>query len=180
MISILWFLAGLYDVYLSASALNDDAGIYPLLSSLSASKSHLTTVQLSALSWLQSFLPLHIVLSILILILSLVQLSVAYGWWNAMSWSYKAGLVVLAVVPMLDAIATIVYYSAPPVLKLANPELIGATIGSIVALVVVGSYLRRERVKLYLLVFDDTPTTNADNSDQPDGKTSTEERPVNS
>lgn len=55
-------------------------------------------------------------------------------------------------------------------LKLANPELIDATIGSIVALVVVGSYLRRERVKLYLLVFDDTPTADADRPDQPEQK----------
>jgi hypothetical protein len=55
-------------------------------------------------------------------------------------------------------------------LKLTNPELIGATVGSVVALVVVGSYLRRERVKLYLLVFDDTPRVNADRPDQPEQK----------
>jgi len=139
-IAILWFLGGIYNLYMSSQVISDDLEVLPHLSESWVAE------------WFKFGVPAELAINLLVCALGIIQMFTIIGLWTGKSWSYKLALAipVLAVVSWISMAG--LYISAPIELGIResiNWVPIGA---SIIWMIIYWSYLRKPHVKEYLRV----------------------------
>lgn len=137
-IAILWFLGGIYNLYMSSQVISDDLEVLPHLSDPWVAE------------WFKFGVPAELAISLLVFALGLIQLFTIIGLWTGKSWSYKLALAipVLAVVSWISMAA--LYMSAPIELEIRESINWFAVLFSIFWMIIYWSYLRQPHVKEYL------------------------------
>jgi hypothetical protein len=144
-ITIVWLLGGLYNIYQSYQTIIMGIEVLPYYSDPALPE------------WFRFGLPAELASAIIVFVLGFIQLITIYGLWTGKSWSYKPALVV----PILNAFTWIfvaaIYLSAP--IEFGFREAINyfGVGGSIFWVIVYWSYLRQLHVKEYLGVIPPIP-----------------------
>lgn len=137
-IAILWFLGGIYNLYMSSQYISDDLEALPHLSDPGVAE------------WFKFGVPAELAINLLVFALGLIQLFTIIGLWTGKSWSYKLALAI----PVLAAVSWILmaglYMSAPIELEIRESINWVAVGASIFWAIIYWSYLRQPHVKEYL------------------------------
>ena len=144
-ISILWLLGGLVNLYIGLNTVIADIGVLPYLSYPAMPP------------WFQFGVPAEIAIFSVGLIIVPIQLATIYGLWAGKSWSYKPALAIPILNAAIGFADAALIYSAPASLELASSPvvlgtLIGTVVGGILWVIIYWSYLRRPHVKAYLKI----------------------------
>jgi len=107
-IAILWFLGGIYNVYVSFQTISTDVSFLPYLSD---SAVH---------SWFSFGLPAEIAISLLSLFLGLLQIVTVFGLWMGKKYSYRLALLVPIILVIGYVCSIALYASAPAELELLS------------------------------------------------------------
>jgi hypothetical protein len=147
-IAILWFLGGVYNVYVSFQTISTDVSFLPYLSD---SAVH---------SWFSFGLPTEIAINLLSLFLGLLQIVTVFGLWTGKKYSYRLALLVPIILVIGYVCSIALYASAPTELGLlsgAGMLVIGLVMG-VFWLGVYWQYIDKPHVKAFLGVAEPRPT----------------------
>lgn len=139
-ISILWLIGGIWNLYTSVTTISMDVELLPYLSHPSIP------------AWFQMGVPAEIIIYSFLLVLALLQLITIYGLWTGKSWSYRLGLLIPLIIAILTWAELILVVTAPPILELSVYSYILPSVMSIIWVVIYWAYLRQPHVKKYLKV----------------------------
>lgn len=137
-ISILWLLGGIFNLYTSSQVIGTDLEALPFLS--------FPTVP----EWVRFALPIDLAIGVLSFFLGLVQLFTIYGLWTGKSWSYKLALAIPILIVFTWISAVGLYASAPAEYGLLTSVEWGGLLASVFYASVYWVYLRKRHVKEYL------------------------------
>lgn len=139
-ITVLWGIAGIYNLYTSAHVISDDWRVIPRLSSPLIDP------------WLRAGLPLELILSVCIFFFALAQFVTIYGLWTRKSWSYYAALVLPIILEVFNTLFLVLYASAPGSLHLAYSNDVVFVAMGVFWIVTYWRYIRQPFIKYYLNV----------------------------
>lgn len=140
-ISILWFLGGLWNLYTGITVINDDLAV---LSLVQGGYGYSTAIR----NWVSWAVPLEIIFAVFVLVLGIMQFVTIYGLMSRKSWSYKTGIGIPVAVTIISWSDVLLAYTAPVRLQ---PNLI-FPIANIVGAIIYIAYLRQAHVKQWLNV----------------------------
>jgi hypothetical protein len=146
-IAILWFLSGMFNVYLSFQTISMDVSLLPFLSDPSVH------------SWFSFGVPAEIAISLLSLFLGLLQIVTVFGLWTGKRYSYRLALLVPLILVIGYVCSIALYASAPSELALlsnAGTLVIGLVMG-VFWLGVYWQYIDKPHVKAFLGVAELKP-----------------------
>ena len=146
-IVILWFLSGIFNVYMSFQIISTDVSYLPLLSD--------PTLH----SWFSFGLPAEIAINLLSLFLGLLQIVTVFGLWTGKKYSYRFALLVPIILVIGYVCSIAIYASAPAELELLSNVgmLVGGLIMGVIWLGVYWQYIDRPHVKGFLGVAEPRP-----------------------
>jgi len=137
-IAVLWVLGGIFNFLGSFSSIISDVQVLSLLSS---SLIH---------NWFKFGVLAELGISLLVLVLSLIQLATCYGLWAGKSWAWKTAFSVAILLVVCNTSLLLLYTSAPAELGIDATLAAGSVPWSIIWAVIICSYLRKPHVKQYL------------------------------
>jgi len=145
-LSILWVIGGLYNLYVGGSAVIYDVSLLKQLS--------------GAPKWFRFAVPVEIVLSLIAFIFGIVQMYVVYGLWTGKSWAHRPALVIPIFGVIMSVLIMIFYMTCPSelfwLLGISIPSEVGALLAYLVVTAIVLVYLNKPHVKEYLMVQEET------------------------
>ena len=142
-ISVLWFLGGIINLYNASTSISVDIDLLPILLELP--------------EWFSFAVPIEIVLSIVIFGLGLIQMYEIYGLWTGKSWAYNLGFLIMILLVVIQSLVAVLYSTCPDYLVYAfdiYPNILGV-IGSLAGLGIIYWYFRKPHVREYLGVGED-------------------------
>jgi len=86
-LSILWSLGCVYNLYTGFNAIRIDLDALPILSNPSLPE------------WLRFGIPAELSIGIIVTVFGIIQMFTIYGWWTGKPWSYKTALFLLSIYP---------------------------------------------------------------------------------
>ena len=149
LISVVWLLFGLFNIYSALQTINIDLENLPYLSGYGVPE------------WFNVAIPVEMVLSITALCLGLLQVVTVFGLLKGKKYSYKLGLGIPIALPVINILFVALYLSAPVGVDLnINVGLYGGLIGGgIFWAVIYWQYLRKPHVKAYLGIIEASSKT---------------------
>jgi len=139
-IAILWFLGGIYNLYMSSQVISDDLEVLPHLSDPWVAE------------WFRFGVPAELAISLLVFALGIIQMFTIIGLWTGKSWSYKLALATPVLLVTSNILMTTLYMTAPIDLGIREgaTENVGITGMSVFWAILIFFYLRQSHVKEYL------------------------------
>jgi hypothetical protein len=138
-ISVLWCLGGLWNLYAGITGINTDLEVLTLIQ-----EGYSAEIQ----NWASWAIPVEIALLAVVLVLGIMQFATIYGFLKRKSWSYKSGIGVPLIAVITNWSDVFLLYTAPVSLQ---PSLI-LPIASIFGAIIYVAYLRQAHVKQWLNV----------------------------
>ena len=143
-ISVVWLIFGLFNIYSAFQTINVDIENLPYLSGYGVPE------------WFNVAIPVEMVLSIVALCLGLLQVVTVFGLLKGKKYSYKLGLGIPIALPIINILFVALYVSAPAGVDLSfNSSIYGGLIGGgIFWAIIYWQYLRKPHVKAYLGIIE--------------------------
>jgi len=141
-IAILWFIGGIYNLYISSQTISADLEALSYLSRLP--------------TWFRFGVPAELAINLLAFALGLIQMFTIYGLWTGKPWSYRLALAVPILAFVSVILEALLYLSAPIQYGLIDDINWAVVGGSIIGMGIYLSYLRQPHVKEYLGVLPPT------------------------
>jgi hypothetical protein len=135
---IIWFVVGIYNLYVSLSNAKADLKVFSRLSAFP--------------EWVRIGVPVEFALNASVFVVSLIAIIVIYGLWTGKSWSRKSALTIPLSITVCNILAIVLYYSAPIEIQayINMPFLWGVTLFSLFATIMSWRYLKSAEVKEFL------------------------------
>jgi len=146
-IAVLWFLSGLFNVYMSFQVISTDVSVLPYLSNSAVDP------------WFSFGVPAEMILGFLSLFLGILQIVTVAGLWTGKRYSYRLALVVPLILLIGNICSLGLYASAPAELGLISGVVtsVVASVVSIVWLIIYWQYFDKPHVKIFLGVAETKP-----------------------
>ncbi len=146
-ISAVWLLFGLFNIYSAVQTINIDLENLPYLSGYGVPE------------WFNMAVPVELTLSVVALCVGLLQVLTIYGLLKGKKYAYKLGLGIPITLPIINTLFVVLYLSAPAGIDLNfNLSVYGGLIGGgIFWAIIYWQYLRKPHVKNFMGVFEEEP-----------------------